>query len=150
MTDVFNTDTTFGSAIKGTMFKLVVAGGTTTDIGALVQEFGAQYQRQINRIYELGSRQQSYIEGPTAGQLSLSQVVGPTAIVDEILTTLGDICQAEQNTVTLSAGAVLCDGNSSPTVTFNNVVASSTTLSANVGNFIIQKSLAAVFTTMSV
>lgn len=150
MSDIFNTDTSFGSAIKGTNFKLVVSGADVNSVGALIQEFGAQYQRQINRIYELGSRQQSYVEGPTAGQLNLSQVVGPSAIVDEIMQTLGDICNAEQNTVTLTAGAQLCDGTSPPSVAFNNVVANATTVSSNVGSFVIQKSLSAIFTTMSV
>lgn len=151
MSDVFNTDTTFGKAIKGTAFTITAGGsGSGSVLGALVQDFSAQYQRQINRIYELGSRQQSYVEGPTAGQLQLSQVVGPGSVVDDLLAQLGDLCNAEQNSVTLAAGAVMCSGDQTKSFTFHNAVATGTSIAANVGNFIIQRSLSVIFTSMDV
>ena len=151
MADVFNSETTFGKSFKGTMFKIGVGSSSgETTLGALVQDFAVQYQRQITRLFELGSRQQSYVEGVAAGQLRLSQIVGPVDVVDSLLSDLGDICRAEDNNVVLSAGAVMCDGDAPQTIAMTNAVATAVGLTGNVGNFVIQKSLDVMFATLDV
>ena len=151
MADVFNSQATVGESFRGTNFQLNLGStltGTNPIIGALVQEFSIQYARQVTRIYEIGSRQQHYVEGNTQGQLALSQIVGPRVIIDDLLAALSDICQAKSNNLTLAAGARLCDGSTPASMTAGYCLATSLGLSGSVGNFIINKSVAVMFTTL--
>lgn len=158
MADVFNSQATVGDTFRGTNFQLNLGTALTSNnpiVGALVQEFSLQYARQVTRIYEIGSRQQYYVEGSTQGQMALSQIIGPKAIVDDLLSALSDICNAYSNSLTLAAGARLCPNdpantNATPsTVTAGYCVATSLGISGSVGNFIINKSVAIMFTTLN-
>jgi hypothetical protein len=145
--DVFNSQATVGEAFRGTHFQLALGSAGGDGIaGALVQEFSIQYARQVTRVYELGSRNQHYIEGNTQGQMALTQIVGPRDIVDDMLANLSDICRVPQNNMTLSAGAQLCSGETPSTLTAGFCLATSLGISGSVANFIINKSVAIMFT----
>ncbi len=146
MSDIFNSEATVTDALRGTHFQLSVGRANDSAIvGALIQEFSVQYARQITRIYELGSRQQVYVEGNTQGQAALSQVVGPRDIVDDMFRALADICKVPDNNVTLSAGAKLCDGSAPQTLTLGYCSSTSFGINGSVANFIINKSVAIMF-----
>lgn len=77
--------------------------------GALVQQIQIQYQRQINRINEIGSNWVYYSVGQIQGQGTVQNILGPSSLVQEMIETLGDICKVSENTIRLAATQNFCD-----------------------------------------
>jgi len=76
--------------------------------GAFRADTATQYQQQISRLYELGSTGVYYIAGRAQGNLTVQEIVGPTAISLAFIRQFADVCQAQNNN--LDIGATLgCD-----------------------------------------
>lgn len=170
-TDLFKSEATVGETLRGSNFQLSASsGGSTTsnalDVeGAFIQEFSLQYQRQVTRIYELGSRIQHYIEGANQGNFALAQIVGSKGIVDGLMDVISDICNANSNSLTVTAGGRLCTtttgssgstsgGTSTATsgtkITVTGVTATSFGISSSAGNFVVNKQVGGMFVACSV
>ncbi len=148
MSDIFGIDSKLGGTFKGTSFSLSVGGGSGDFRGALVQQLQISYMRQITRVWELGSRDQFYIEGHVEGQGTLQQIVGPKGLVSSLLTNLSDICAATGRTLSLSAANNACGGitTTGTTLTLESPVATRFTLGASVSNFLVDSGLEITFT----
>ncbi len=148
MSDIFGVDSKLGGTFKGTSFSLSVGGGNGDFRGALVQQLQISYMRQITRVWELGSRDQFYIEGHVEGQGTLQQIVGPKGLVSSLLTNLSDICSATSRTLSLSAANNACGGITSTgtNLTLESPVATRYTFGASVQNFLIDSGLEITFT----
>jgi hypothetical protein len=151
MADVFGTDSKLAGVFKGTTFRLTLGGGSGSLEGALVQQVQIQYERQLTRIWELGSRNQYYVEGRTQGQGSLQQIVGPKGIVTGLLSELSDICKATSRALTLTAGnrAGSCGVEAEATMQLAGPVATSVSMGANSAEFVVNSGLVLMFTGMS-
>ncbi len=155
MADIFGVDSKLGGIFKGSSFKLTLAGGSSPAIaGSLVQQIDVQYQRQIQRVWELGSRDMYYVEGHTEGQASLQQIVGPTGLVTDMVQDLGKLdCDAAKRRMTLSAvtNGEFCSGatGGGTSLTINSPVASSFTLGASAENFVVNAGIQIMFTGLS-
>jgi hypothetical protein len=147
MADLYNSQAKLNGVFRGTNFALSVAtsGGVTTD-GALIQDFSVQYARMINRIYELGTANQYYIEGATQGNAAISQIVGPSDVVSAIVDALSDICTAAERSVSLSAGMKTCDGQAARSLTLGNAVISNFQMGGSAANFTVSSSAGIMFT----
>lgn len=73
--------------------------------GLLLQQLNFVYRQQITRLYELGSNGIYYVAGRAQGQLSVSEIVGPTAIALGFIRQFGDVCQAQNNNLDIGATA---------------------------------------------
>lgn len=76
--------------------------------GALVQHVAISYRRQINRLFELGSDDTYYILGRSEGTAQMSNIVGPSSVVSEMLDALSDACKVSQNVLSVRANPTLC------------------------------------------
>lgn len=100
MADMFSNNVTFGGAFS--------AEGATitfdeTYTGLLVQNLQWQYMQNITRLYDVTSTAVVLVQGRTAGQGSMSRVMGPSALLAEFFTRYGNVCYASSNTLTITA-----------------------------------------------
>jgi hypothetical protein len=107
MADIFQAKGALGGVFKGTRVELVLGGGSGALKGALVQNIGINYTRNISRIWEIGSDDTYYVVGHTEGQAQLSRIIAKAS--NDILDALSDACSASTNVLTMSGGADLCD-----------------------------------------
>ncbi len=154
MADIFGTDSRLGGIFKGTSFKMSLAGGGTSLQGSLVQQVNVQYQRQLQRIWELGSRDMYYIEGHAEGQASLQQIVGPKGLVTATLKSLGDLsCSTATRAVTLSAGTdgELCSGGDlgETQLVLVGPVATGFNIGASAQDFVVNAGIQVMFASMT-
>lgn len=150
MTDIFGTDSSLAGVFKGTSFAISVGGGTNGSFqGALVQQLQISYRRQLTRVWELGSRNQYYIEGHTEGQGSIQRIVGPQGLVDNILSSLADVCGAQSRVVTLTAQNNTCTTTDGGTLTLTSPTATGVNYGANVGNFLVNAGMELIFVALN-
>lgn len=154
MADVFGTDSRLGGIFKGTSFKMTIAGGGLSLQGSLVQSLNVQYQRQLSRIWELGSTDMYYVEGRAEGQASLQQIVGPKGLVSATLKNLADLsCATQKRAITLSAGASgeSCNGGEfgETQLVLQGPVANGFTLGADAQQFVVNAGITVMFASMS-
>ena len=171
MADIYGITPKISGAMKGSNFRLLVgtatapgtlsaaggASGSGSVAGALVQSFQLQYSRQISRIYELGSRDQYYVEGNTDGNATLAQVVGPNGIVDAAFKSLLDVCLAKDKVLSLISGPSVCTTAGSNTLTGSGKqvnmfapIITSQSMGQSVQNFVVNKSFSILFVSLEV
>jgi hypothetical protein len=149
MTDIFGTDSKLAGVFKGTSFALSVGGGNGSFQGALVQQLQISYRRQLTRVWELGSRDQYYIEGHTEGQGSLQRIVGPQGLADNVIKNLADVCGAQSRVVTLSAQNNTCTGSDGGVLTLTSPTVTGVSYGADVGNFLINAGVEMIFVALN-
>lgn len=152
MADIFGTDSKLGGTFKGTSFAISVGGVTGDFRGALVQQLSINYMRQLTRVWELGSRDQFYIEGHVEGQGQLQRIVGPRGLVDNITRQLADICTAGSRALSLSAANNACTDSTlsgGGTIVLDSPMAVRFGLGATVQNFVVDSTLEITFTGLS-
>ncbi len=150
MSDIFGTDSKLGGTFKGTSFALSLGGVSGDFRGALVQQLSVNYARQLTRVWELGSRDQFYIEGHVEGSAQLQRVVGPAGLIDTLTRNLANVCGAESRVLTLSAANNTCDGSVGGSMVLESPVATRVGFGASVANFVLDASLELTFTGLSV
>lgn len=102
MADLFNRDTAaHGGSFSADSATLNFAPFIDSGVGLLVQNVAVQYNRQVTRLFEIGSPQQYYVDGRSEGMASFGRVIGPVAIARVFYTQFGDICNAGQNVIKL-------------------------------------------------
>lgn len=144
--DIFGTDSKLGGTFKGTSFAMSLGGATGDFRGALVQQLNITYMRQLTRVWELGSRDQFYIEGHTEGAATLQRIVGPSGLVDNITRQLTDTCSAASRVVSLSAVNNTCAGADGGVITLESPVVTNLTFGATVTNFVVDSGVQLTFT----
>jgi hypothetical protein len=72
-----------------------IAGG----VGLLTQQLSFQYQQQITRLYEVGSRKTFYVAGRSQGNANIARVLGPRPVSAAFYALYGDVCNAANNTL---------------------------------------------------
>lgn len=163
--DLFKSQATVGETLRGSNFVLAASSKDLDIEGAFIQEFSLQYQRQVTRIFELGSRTQHYIEGANQGNFALAQIIGSKGITDALMEVISDICNATSNSLTITAGGRLCTtttgasgstGSGTSTsaattkLTIKGVTANSFGVSASAGNFVVNKQVGGMFVSCDV
>jgi hypothetical protein len=98
-----------GGVFNGVDVTITLGSATGNGLqGALVQQIAVSYRRQINRLYELGSDDTYYILGRTEGTAQMSNIVGPSSVVSEMLDALSDACKVSQNVLNIKANPTIC------------------------------------------
>lgn len=141
MADIFNAKGGIGGIFKGTTVALTLGGGSQK--GALVQNINLTYNRNVSRIWELGSDDTYYIIGHTEGQAGMSKIVGPSD--NDILDQLGDACTAKDKTLNLTGTSDNCDGPGQFSLKATGPVLTSRGFSADANQFIITSQASFMF-----
>lgn len=125
--------------IRGANFKLNVGS-----FKGLVQSFSLQFQRSLQRIYDLSDAKSFYyIEGPANGQATFNAVAGPKGA--PVLT-----CDCRPTTLSLTVGSVVCAGaDNSPTYQLMNALPFGLTGQGDSNNFVIVFGIQYQFTDIS-
>ena len=145
MSDVFaNTVGNFSGAFAGEGAQLNFQG--IGDAGFLVQNLSFQYSQQVTRLYEIGTRNVFYVGGRTAGQLTLSRVVGPRSLLSAFYQTYGDVCNALTNTMTFSM-ANRCDNTNAQFIA-KFCVLTSIGINVGAGDMVIGEQSSAMFSSL--
>jgi len=150
--DLFSSKGQFFNGAFRTDDAAVTIGGDIGDVcGLLIQQMSFQYSQQITRLYEIGSTAVYYIAGRAQGQLSISQIVGPSSLIVAFIRQFANVCRAADNRLELS-GTLNCDdtGNApSPSAAFRYIVSGCviTAISASVQaqNMVINQQLTMQF-----
>lgn len=103
MSDVLGRESAaFGGAYDSDKARLTVGG---TGLGGLfVESVQANYQQQVNRIFDMSDKDIFYVKGQAQGQGSIGSLVGPKAGATAAITALANICKPQELSFNL-AGA---------------------------------------------
>ena len=141
MADLFNAAGKIGGIFKGTTIALTLGGAGIQ--GALVQNIGINYQRNVSRIWELGSDDTYYVVGHTEGQATLSRIVGRADA--DLLDELADVCSAKDRTLNMTGVADTCEGQGNFAIVMVGPVLTSRNFSISADQFIITSQSALMF-----
>ncbi len=119
----------------------------TDSAGLLVQMINFSYVQNINRVYDLADNKVYYIGGRTAGQGSLSHVVGPRVLLAKFYELYGDVCNAKSNhcTFEMSRG---CEG-ASFSFMLKYCVLQQIAIATNANDMLVNEQSSLMFSSMS-
>jgi hypothetical protein len=149
--DIFQRRTSFGGGFSMLTAKIIFAGFKT---GLAFSNIGVGYNQQIVRLWDLdGASGNTYlIAGHAMGQASIGKTIGPRPTTNAFYQRYGDVCQASQNTLSLSASTACTAGTQGATqfggslsIGLSGVVANGITLSADAQDPVIRQSMALTF-----
>lgn len=145
--DLYQQTGSIGGVYKGNTVALTLgsSGGEGGLKGSLVQNIALQYQRDVNRIWELGSTDTYYIIGRSMGNASLNRIVAKRG--EDVLDALSDACTAINKTLTLTAAANACKNNDSSNLTLKMVgpILVSRSYSVDVQQFVMTSNATLMF-----
>ena len=145
--DIFNRNvSTLNGVFTADRAKLTLAG----NLGVLVQSMQFNYAQSVTRLYEVGSTNIYYIGGRTMGNLSISRVIGPSGSVCAMYAQYGDVCQARNNTITLTLTENDCSTGSGAASTYllRNVVITNVSAGVAAQDMIIGENTSAMFSSL--
>ncbi len=142
-----------GGAFAADAAVVTFAGIDGGGVGLLTQSLNFQYQQQITRLYEVGSRQTFYVGGRSQGSASVARILGPRAVSAAFYSVYGNICNAASNTLAFQL-AVGCndpaDLGQGMAFSLLGVVITSIGISVQAENMIINEQLQLMFVTLLV
>ena len=110
--DIFGQRTKFGGAFKASLAGITFstdANSPNGGLGLLVQNFNAQYQQQVNRVWELSPEQNTYyVVGRSQGNIGVGRIVGPRLIGYDFIDKFSDACRASENIIRLNPFTAFC------------------------------------------
>ena len=152
--DVFRSKGAVGGVYKGTLVALTLGGADLAAKGSLVQSINITYNRNVNRIWELGSQDTYYILGHTEGTAQLSRIIGRADT--DILDKLADACTSVNQVISMSAagpaaaGEAPCPGGEIDfDITISGPVLISRSFSISADNFLITEGASLMFSSLS-
>ena len=145
--DIFRAGGGVGGVFKGTLVALVI-GGQTAAKGSLVQSISIDYNRQVNRVWELGSENTYFVLGHTEGACQLNKIVGKSDT--DILEMMADACEAIEQTINVSSAAggigEQCNGdNLDFDLTISGPILNRRSFSISADNFLITEAATVMF-----
>jgi len=110
MPDVFTrTEVLCGGAMHAQNGIVVPFGGLT---GVLMQNIVLDYQQQVTRVYELGTRGHMtrvyYVSGRSQGVMRVQHIIGPGVTMQAFYDNFGDVCNACHNNVVIDLSPNIC------------------------------------------
>lgn len=137
--------------IKAEDVKLKING--VDAVGAIVQQAEWSVERTVNMMYEIGTQNVYYVGDRRRGTARFSRVVGGSKDFKTIVSTYGDLCKANTNTLGLVAGATgsgggICNSNGSVTYKLLGVTLNSLGASVTANDIIVTESMSFMFVDM--
>ena len=112
---------------------------------AYVQQWSAQYQQQVNPVYEVGSSKVYFAVRAASGTLNVTRIVGSSS--SSVNTIFGSICD-EPKDISITASENCYNTEGSVTLTMKGVIPQSVGWSGNAQNAYVQEQFTAVFASM--
>lgn len=147
MADIYNKQTdAFGGSFSADQAKLYFAPFANDGAGLLVQNMQVQYNRQVTRLFEIGSARQYYVDGRSEGSATIQRILGPGVVVLAFYQRFGNVCNAKDNSLHFNMSN-FCDGVtvSRAACTMHNVVITSFGLATNAQSVLINENLQFMF-----
>lgn len=114
MAAIFGSKPTFGGAFAMDEATLTFSTNGAADggLGFLVQSLSVQYQRPVQRIFELGPKKTTYyVTGRAEGQMQIARLAAPAPVNNAFLTKFSDVCQVDNNFMSITVGSgATCTG----------------------------------------
>jgi len=103
LTDIFSNEVSYGGAFAadGATIAFDMAGLT----GLLVQTLPWGYVQNVTRLYDVTSTDIVLVSGRTQGEGKMARVMGPSSLTADFFAKYGNVCYADNNTLTVSAEA---------------------------------------------
>jgi hypothetical protein len=118
-------------------------------VGAIVQQAEWSLERTVNMLYEIGTQNVYYVGDRRRGQARFSRVVGGSKDFKSMVSTYGDLCQADTNTLGLNVGSTSCGGGGSTVnYTLLGVTLQSIGASVTANDIIVTESMSFMFVDM--
>lgn len=114
----------------------------------LVQQFTAQYQQNINRLWEVGSPKTYFVAGRTQGQMTIKRVVGAKGIANEFISKFGNVCNIAGNHMTLALVTGCNNSGGQGSITAAGCVITSVAYAVAAVDMIINEDLSLLFARM--
>lgn len=105
MSDIFSATPTFGGAfaMDEAMLTFGVRGGDG-GLGFLIQSVSVQYDRPVQRIYELGPRKTTYyVTGRSEGRMQISRLAAPAPVSSSFMKQYANVCNVQDNNMIINA-----------------------------------------------
>ena len=118
------------------------------DVGnddVLVQNFAAQYQQNINRLWEVGSANTYFVAGRTMGSISIKRVIGGQGPSEQFIQTFGNVCNIQKNQFTIQLQEGCTSSHTQGGLTFSGVVINSIGYSITASDMIINEDISCLF-----
>jgi len=149
MPDIFSRKSTYQNSFSADDTILTIQG---IDVGLIAQSIDVSYVQQITRLYEVGSSNTYFVAGRTQGGMGIQQVVGPKSLTKAFYENFGDVCNAANNNISLSAalGCGSPDGSAESTeIYLNQCVITEYGLGVRAETALIMSSTKMIFNTLS-
>jgi len=150
MSDMYNRQTApLGGSFSADQAEMYFAPFTNTGVGLLIQNLGIQYNRQVTRLFEIGSPRQYYVDGRSEGTASIGRVLGPGIVQQVFYKRFGNVCNANSNVLFFKMSNT-CESSvtSKAAATLHHVVITSFGLTTNAQSVLINEQLQMMFSFM--
>lgn len=139
--DIYNRQVDFGTPLAADSTRLIIPGLSGEDM--LVQNFQAQYQQNVNRIWEVGSFKTYFIAGRTQGSMQIKRIIGGSGISTGFIQQYADVCNMNNMAITFDAGCN--DTAATGTLNFEKVVITSIAYSVAAADMMINEDFVLLF-----
>lgn len=137
----------FGGAYDSDRARLTVTG---TGLGGLfVESVQANYQQQVNRVYDMTDRSIFYIKGQAQGQGNIGSLIGPKAGADAAIAALADICKPVSLSFDLAGAGCGTAGGVGMGRTLKEATLMSVGMQGQAQDMLIRESLGFIFGSMT-
>ena len=118
-------------------------------VGAIVQQAQWSVERTVNMLYEIGTQNVYLVGDRRRGQAQFQRVVAGSRDFKQMVAAYGNLCNANTNTLGLSAGATNCGGGGG-TVAYNLLGVTLQSLGASVtaNDIVVTESMGFMFIDM--
>jgi hypothetical protein len=143
----------FGGAFSADAAVCTFGGIAGGGVGLLTQQLNFQYQQQITRLYEVGSRKTFYVAGRSQGMASAARVLGPRPVSLAFYAAYGNVCNAALNTIVFQIAtgcAQPADSGAGIVLALIGVVIVSVGFSVAAENMIVNEQLSMMFVALLV
>lgn len=141
--DIFQRQVDLGTPLAADATRLVLPDIGDEDM--LVQNFTAQYQQNVNRLYEVGSFKTYFIAGRTSGTMQIKRIVGGKGIGANFIKQFADVCKIQGNHFSISLSAGCSSGQDLGSLQFEGVVITSIAYSVAAQDMIINEDFTLLF-----
>lgn len=141
--DIYNRVVDLGTPYAADATRLLLEDLGGDDL--LVQNFSAQYQQNITRLWEVGSSKTYFIAGRTEGQIQIKRVLGGKGVSQNFIKKFGDVCEIESHHISIKMGMECRAAQNDTKLTFEGVVITSVAYSVAAADMIINEDISMLF-----
>ena len=141
--DIFNRVVDLGKPLAADATRVIIKDVGEADF--LAQSLNISYQQNINRLWELGSLKTFFFAGRTEGNINIKRVLGHKNAQLKFVKQYGDVCNMENNVISLKFEAGCTNPQALGTVKASGCVIKSVAYSVQAQDMIINEDMTLMF-----